>query len=158
VETARKILRGAEAQNRNLTDAERKDFDGLVAKAEDIEETLKRAGVLGQLRAELDKPIGPAIPYTQEQGGMIYVPRNMNPGEVRAYRSNEAIAEAPYGGPGLGAYVRGIVTGRWNGAEELRALAEGSTPGSYLVPTPLAGAVIDLVRNQTQVIRAGAVT
>ena len=65
---------------------------------------------------------------------MIYVPRNMNHGEVRAYRPTEAIAEAPYSGPGVGAYVRGIVTGKWEGADELRSLAEGSTPG--IVPGP----------------------
>ena len=90
--------------------------------------------------------------------GMTYMGRNMNPGEVRTYKPNEAMAENRYQGPGMGAYVRGIVTGRWQGADELRALAEGSTPGSYLVPTPLAGWYIDLIRNATQVIRAGAIT
>jgi HK97 family phage major capsid protein len=99
---------------------------------------------------------GPIV--TPDANGMIYVPRNLNNGEVRAYKPNEALAEGRYSGAGLGAYVRGIVTGRWNGAEELRALAEGSTPGSYLVPTPLATYVIDAVRNQAQVLRAGALT
>jgi HK97 family phage major capsid protein len=71
---------------------------------------------------------------------------------------NEAIADSPYNGPGLGTYVRGLITGRWNGADELRDLAEGSTPGSFLVPTPLANYAIDLVRNQARVIEAGAYT
>lgn len=56
-------------------------------------------------------------------------------------------------------YLRGIATGRWDGAEHERALAEGSlTAGGHLVPTPLAARVIDLMRNQTRTIEAGAVT
>jgi HK97 family phage major capsid protein len=56
-------------------------------------------------------------------------------------------------------YLRGIVTGNWDGADEERVLAEGTlTAGGHLVPTPLAGNVIDLARNASRVIQAGAVT
>jgi HK97 family phage major capsid protein len=56
-------------------------------------------------------------------------------------------------------YLRGIVTGDWSGAEHERALSEGTaTAGGHLVPTPLAGYVLDLARNATQVVQAGAVT
>jgi HK97 family phage major capsid protein len=151
------IISKAEGEKRALTADESKDFDGLKAKLGAINQTLDRASQLGEIRADIERPIVSA-PIAHEHGGMLYVPRSMNTGEVRAYRGNEAVSEAPYSGPGLGAYVRGIVTGKWNGADELRALAEGSTPGSYLVPTPLAGYHIDLVRNQAQVIRAGALT
>jgi HK97 family phage major capsid protein len=156
--TMRSILNGAENEKRSLTAAEQKDFDGLKEKVDALNETLSRASVLGEMRADIERPVvaGPIV--QEDRGGMIYVPKSGNPGEVRAYKGNEAISEQRYQGPGLGAYVRGIVTGNWSGAEELRALAEGSTPGSYLVPTPLAGYQIDLVRNQAQVIRAGAVT
>jgi HK97 family phage major capsid protein len=154
----RNIIARAESEKRGLTADEQRDFDGLKAKLEAVNQTLDRAAQLGEMRAEIERPIVSG-PIVQPNGnGMVYVARSMNPGEVRAYRSNEATAETPYNGPGLGAYVRGIVTGRWNGAEELRALAEGSTPGSYLVPTPLAGYYIDLVRNAAQVMRAGAMT
>lgn len=154
--TMRNILAKAENEKRALTAEEQRDFDGLKAKLQAINETLERASQLGEMRADIERPIvsGPA----PDGNGMIYVPRNINPGEVRAYKPNEAISEQRYNGPGLGAYVRGIVTGKWNGAEELRALAETSTPGSYLVPTPLATYFIDLVRNQAQVMRAGALT
>jgi len=156
--TMRNILNRADTEGRALTEDERRDFDGLKVKVAALSETLDRASQLGEMRAELEKPIGPALVVPADVNGMQYVQRAMRPGEVRAYRSNEAIAEAPYGGAGLGAYVRGIVTGRWEGAEELRSLAEGSTPGSYLIPTPLAVNVIDLMRNQAQVVRAGAIT
>lgn len=156
--TMRNILSRAESEKRGLTADEQRDFDGLKAKLEGINQTLERAAQLGEMRAEIERPIvnGPIV--NPDSNGMVYVPRSLNPGEVRAYKPTEATAEGRYNGPGLGAYVRGVVTGRWNGAEELRALAEGSTPGSYLVPTPLAGYHIDLVRNAAQVIRAGALT
>jgi HK97 family phage major capsid protein len=153
--TMRNILDSATSNNRSLTTAEERDFDGLKVKVADIGATLDRASQLGEMRAEIERPIvsGPA----PNGNGMNYVSRNIGPGEVRAYKPNEAIAEAPYVGPGIGAYVRGIVTGKW-ATPELRALAETSTPGSYLVPTPLANWLIDVMRNQTQVVRAGALT
>ena len=156
--TMRNILSRAEAEGRGLTADEQRDWDGLKIKLESLNGTLDRAAQLGEMRAEIEKPIVSGPMVQAGSNGMSYVSRNTNPGEVRAYKPNEAIAQAPHVGPGVGAYVRGIVTGRWTGAEELRALAEGGTPGSYLVPTPLALTVIDLIRNQTRVIQAGAIT
>src|SRR5262249_40194017 len=89
-------------------------------------------------------------------GGMSYVQRDVRPGEIRTYARNEAIGDVPYDGPGLGMWVRGIVTGRWDGAQELRTLSEGSS--FPLVPTPLSNPVINIMRNKAQVINAGAVT
>ena len=61
--------------------------------------------------------------------------------------------------PSFDRYLRGIVSGNWDGAEQERAMSEGSlTAGGHLVPTPLSSRVIDLARNQMQVMRAGAVT
>ena len=155
--TMRNILNGAEKENRGLTAAESRDFDGLKVKAEDLSTTLSRASQLGEMRADIERPVTSGADGTTE-GGMIYG-RNLRSGdEVRTLARNEAVADQPYSGPGLGAYVRGIATGRWNGADELRDLAESSTPGSFLVPTPLANYAIDLVRNQARVIEAGAYT
>jgi HK97 family phage major capsid protein len=54
-------------------------------------------------------------------------------------------------------YIRGLVTGDWSGADEERALSEGTnTAGGHLVPTPLANTVIDLARNASRVMEAGA--
>jgi len=60
----------------------------------------------------------------------------------------------------LGAMVRGAVTGRWDGAEpEQRALSESVlADGGYLVPTPLAGQMIDRLRASMQTMQAGATT
>ena len=56
-------------------------------------------------------------------------------------------------------WLRGISTGRWDGAEHERALAEATLgAGGALVPAPLSARVIDLARNATRVFQAGAVT
>ncbi|MBI2766514.1 MAG: phage major capsid protein [Chloroflexi bacterium] len=60
----------------------------------------------------------------------------------------------------LGTTLRGIATGKWDGAtREARAL--GSAPGSaggYMLPTALAADVIDRLRAQTVTLAAGAKT
>src|SRR5215207_1254754 len=56
-------------------------------------------------------------------------------------------------------YLRGMATGRWDGADHERALAEATVgAGGALVPAPLSARVIDLARNATRVFQAGAVT
>src|SRR5215467_6340852 len=52
-ETMRSILSKAEAGHRSLTPAEQKDFDGLQTKVNDLNQTLKRASQLGELRADI---------------------------------------------------------------------------------------------------------
>jgi len=83
-------------------------------------------------------------------------------GEIRTYKPGEKLSEGrgpEWGGRGLGAYVRGRVTGKWDGAEEHRTMTEGTpSAGGFLVPTPLSLQVIDLMRNQSQVVNAGAVS
>lgn len=67
---------------------------------------------------------------------------------------------AEHEGLSLGKFVRGFVTGQWENADlERRAMAEGSVgSGGAMVPTPLSARVIDLIRNQSVVMRAGATT
>ncbi len=58
----------------------------------------------------------------------------------------------------FGRYVRGLATGDWRGAEaEQRAMSEGTgTAGGSMVPTFLSAQLIDLARNETVVMKAGA--
>jgi HK97 family phage major capsid protein len=154
--TVRSILDKAQAEGRDLSASEVRDYDGLMAKINGVKGILSRVDQLRDLQAELEQPIVSAP--TMEAGGMVYGRARTSGDEVRSLRRNEAIADQPYQGAGLGAYVRGIVTGRWNGADELRDLAEGGTPGSYLIPTPLASYALDLIRNRARVIEAGAIT
>lgn len=57
----------------------------------------------------------------------------------------------------FGRYLRGVVSGEWQGAEAERALSEGTfSAGGALVPTPLATVLIDAARNQAVVTKIGA--
>ncbi len=60
----------------------------------------------------------------------------------------------------LARILRGYLTGEWAGAE-LEQKAMGSLPlssGGISIPTPIAANVIDLARNATRVMQAGAIT
>jgi HK97 family phage major capsid protein len=64
--------------------------------------------------------------------------------------------------PGLlGAYLKGQLTGDWDGPEgaEAKVLSVGTnTAGGFIVPAPLAAEVIDLARSEARVFQAGART
>lgn len=57
-----------------------------------------------------------------------------------------------------GRYLRGLFTGDWSGADaERRAMAEGTlATGGYAVPSTIAAQIVDLARNKTRVLQAGA--
>ncbi len=87
---------------------------------------------------------------TREEGEV----RTLKPSEKLSdiYRSKEPLS--------MGKYIRGIVTGNWEGAEnELRVMSIGTpSVGGYTVPAPLSAKIIDLARNQSRVFQAGAIT
>ncbi len=59
----------------------------------------------------------------------------------------------------FGKWLKGTIMGDWRGADEERAMSIGTpSAGGYLVPTPLALGIIDLSRNQSRVLEAGAQT
>lgn len=60
----------------------------------------------------------------------------------------------------LGRLIRGVALGDWRDAELERktAMASVSTAGGYLIPEPLSARVIDLARNSSVMITAGAGT
>ena len=63
-------------------------------------------------------------------------------------------------GLSVGRAVRGMITGNWEGAEAERRVM-GTTPGAsggFLMPDPISANVIDLARNRTVLIQAGALT
>ena len=66
----------------------------------------------------------------------------------------------PAAGLSMGRTIRGILTGKWDGAEaEKRAMGTTiATAGRFLVPDLIASNVLDLARNASAVVRAGATT
>ena len=80
---------------------------------------------------------------------------------IGVYAPDESIAgDSPDDRLDLGLLVRGMVCGKWVGAErERRALAEGvGTAGGYTVPEPLAPHILDLARARSVCIAAGMQT
>ncbi len=85
-------------------------------------------------------------------------PRFVAKGESFAQRL-EGTYPDEFKGLSLGKLLRGYVTGNWDSAA-LEMKAMGSTPtsvGGIMIPTPVAGSVIDLARNQARVMQSGAI-
>jgi HK97 family phage major capsid protein len=78
--------------------------------------------------------------------------------EARGIARRDDVEVDEQGAFSLGAAVRGIVTGRWDGAEtERRALSSGaSATGGVLVPTLVSAQVIDALVDRATALQAGA--
>ncbi|WP_172651416.1 phage major capsid protein [Rhodococcus opacus] len=103
-----------------------------------------------------ERTVRSSTPKKQTLSGLQILTREQS---VETWGRDNGYATADSEGASFDKFIRGIVTRDWQGAEQERALAEGTlSAGGYLVPTPLASNVIDLVRNQAAVIQAGAQT
>ena len=174
IDTAQKIRRQAFREKRSLTPKEEKSIEQLLRKINrcaDIYntrnpiDTLLISDDLTALERDLSEPlqkpwrpssIGYGIGYA-EKPKEITLTRDQKLSSIiqqpdNAYDDNRNLS--------IGKYIRGIVTGRWEGAElERRAMAEGVLgSGGYMVPAPLSLQIIDLARNKAQVMNAGALT
>jgi HK97 family phage major capsid protein len=149
------ILTRAAEEQRDLTADELREYQARVVEQREADDAIEaeRDRELAELRAAATRrPAGPAVPHepvlTREQS-------------VEQWAQQRGLFEPPAAGERLSfdRYLRGLVTGRWDGAEHERALSEGTaTAGGHLVPSPLSARVIDLARNATRVFQAGAIT
>jgi HK97 family phage major capsid protein len=152
-EAADQILERAAAEQRDLSAdelaehraqvvAEREANDAILA---EHERQLAEARAQATRRPAREVPQEPVL--TREQSVYDWL------------QQRGAFDPAEAEGVSFDRYLRGMATGEWDGAEHERALAEATVgAGGALVPSPLAARVIDLARNQTVVLRAGAVT
>ena len=157
----------ATVERSGWTPALRADWDRLDTSITDVIDDIGRAerargldtGFSGTV-ANLIAPIGPNVgesrsvverdtPLTRGQS----VAEWSRKFEPHAYRDGDRDLN-------LAKLLRGMATGRWDSADlEQRAMAEGTQgAGGAIVPTPLSAELIDLARNQTRVIQAGART
>lgn len=144
-------------------DAER--FDTLEAQHREAKERLTtidaRMEALKQFGADpsnTDDPIVRTVAANKPDPlkGALTLTRNQS---LVDYNRANGIVKTEERAPSFDKYIRGLVTGEWRGADLERAFSEGSsTAGGVLVPTPVAASVIDLARNQSRVIEAGAQT
>jgi HK97 family phage major capsid protein len=148
------ILTRAAEEQRDLTGEELAEHAQHVTAERDAADQLDqlRDDQLAELRAATVRRPGPAVPrepvLTREHS-------------VYDWAEHRGLFEPPAGDrpPSFDRYLRGIATGNWDGAEQERAMSEGTlTAGGHLVPTPLSARVIDLARNATRVFQAGAIT
>lgn len=157
VRDMRTLLDTAESQNREVTREERERFETLDHELREIDFKLDGGARDGDdLGAEI-AGIGHAAP-TQRTGYTLGREHRMLDWSAgRGVRSEFSVDEAR--NFDLGRAVRGMVTGRWDGADiERRALGEGAdSTGGVMVPELLASFVIDRARNQARVLEAGAV-
>jgi HK97 family phage major capsid protein len=170
IKRARGILDGAAESG--LTDAETRDFNALIARADDL------AGKIGNMPTsdslsftELEENLSRSQGRQSHDEGAVYDERGaaLRPGELRSLAHNDRLADVcqwalPDGldrrEVSVGRIVRAALRGSWEGAEaERRALVgSDSTLGGYLLPEPLSAMFLDLARARMVTSAAGART
>jgi HK97 family phage major capsid protein len=147
------ILHRAAAESRDPTPEELAAYQARVVEERTAADAMEaeRDRQLAEVRAAVARRPGPATPrepvLTREQSVYDWC-------QARGMFDQQASEPLSFD-----RYLRGIATARWDGAEHERALAEATIgAGGALVPAPLSSRVIDLARNRTVVLRAGAIT
>ncbi len=144
--------------NTHSTDRELDEAEAASDKIKLYKREARALGIeLPESIAALDRPVSePTI-----RPGAEYATID---GDTRSLRSDQKLADLPGNrnseGLRFGAFVKGMATGDWTGAkDEQRAMAEGTIAGGgAMVPSPLAADIIDLARNKSVVMQAGART
>lgn len=160
---ANTFLEKVEKEKREMTDEENDAWSALTGRIEQINNQMDLRTSKKEVTDFLDGQRGNII----KPAGLTFVDSNGN--EVRGLGLNESIGmEHRFNHPdgiqaddlNIGRWFRGIATGDWSGAEAEHRAMSGSNDigGGYLVPEPLSTRVIDLARNKTRVMQAGAVT
>jgi HK97 family phage major capsid protein len=155
-EAADAVLTRAATEGRDLSAEEAAAHQGHVVAEREASDALEEAHAaeLAEVRAAATRrPAGPAAPRE---------PVLQRTDSFEKWCQTRGLVEPPAADqppPSFDKFLRGIASGNWEGAEQERALSEGTlTAGGHLVPTPLSARVIDLARNQTRVMQAGAIT
>ena len=136
------------------------DVETRVADLESEAERLNAAERRQVLIDDLDRRAGGAKPVEErgnpEDGQDVF---GLKP-EQRMADFVSRTQGTPTAGLSVGRTIRGVLTGRWEGAEaERRAMGTTiGTAGGYLIPDPIASNVLDLARNASVIVRGGATT
>lgn len=152
------LLEKARSEGRDLTDSERKDFDGLSRKAEREKAIIDAAKAMqleqNKPRAASTEPL--RLGRLARDGGPL-----MLRGEERL--SDHVEADLPDRASAsdfcLGRLCRGMLLGDWRGSEiEVRATGGASGGGAVLIPHPVSAMFVDLARARSVCVAAGAMT
>ena len=167
---ADKMIRSAREGGKDLVGAELEQYEAHIKAIRDIDNRISRSAAFRDGRFDHSGELGPTDPGTMpgvDLNAMLGAiaspangstewtdPRTGQPVAVLKpeQRMADLVQPSAYDeGPlSLGRYLRGIVTGKWRGAErEMQAMTEGTLgSGGYLLPSPLSTQIIDKVRNQ----------
>ncbi len=170
---ARAVLDTADREGRGLTSAEREDYDRLFAEAQDLKEDIGRVEGQAAAEAELRQTDGPVVgPMRADDAddrGLVVGPleqwRTATGEPVPVLGPEHRFVDLPEvratgfapGELSIGRMIRAVARGDWRDAEaERRALGGGvAGTGGFLIPIPVFSEVIDKVRAQSVLVRAG---
>lgn len=148
--TMQTMVDGLATESRDFNAEERAKFDGMKSEKDALVQRITDA----EAAEEGER---------REEGREIHEHRQLGEGEVRALRPEQRMADGirQEGPPlSLGKMVRAMVTGNWTDADaERRAMNENTgSIGGLFVPASLSANVIDIARNKSVVVPAGALT
>lgn len=158
-DAADKLTKAAVERGKDLTGAELEQFNVHIKEIEALDKQIAKHD---QDKARAAASLPGRTAEANESGWID--PRTNQPIAVLkpSQKMSDLVTPEAYGDEPLsmGRYLKGIVTGKWNGAErEMRAMTEGSLGGGgYLLPAPLSPILIDRVRNAAVMIKAGCLT
>jgi HK97 family phage major capsid protein len=163
VQAAEKLVDAARKSGKDLSGVELAEYNGMVARIREIDSLVAKSEAFSKSTGGII-PSVPVVtmPGATKESGWVD-PKTGNPVAVLTpeQRMSDLVVPALYDEPlSFGAYLRGIVTGKWTGAErEMKAMNEGTLgSGGYLLPSPLSTQIIDKVRNAAVMFKAGALT
>ena len=147
----------AKAGARSLLASEQRDFDAHEAELKALTKLREDNTVDYSAIPDARGPYGEQVVFGNTRGYSEGKPLTRSQ-SVEGYIRSRGLVREDEDHLDLRKYLRGLATGDWQGADrELRAMSEGvSASGGFLVPTILSSRIIDMVRNATRVIQAGA--
>jgi HK97 family phage major capsid protein len=145
------------AEHRNMTKEEQTFFDEAMKNIKTIRTDLGITDESDEKRT--DAFLSPLVAARGQVGDGREVADANSKLLTRSQRVADTVA---YRGEQLdpGRAIRGMVTGNWTGADaERRAMSEGvGSAGGFLLTPQMSGLLIDLARNQSVCVQAGAQT
>jgi HK97 family phage major capsid protein len=168
------ILTSAEADARDLTSDEAREFDRLDNELRAISKLNPTAGLPNKKSeahdrlSNLEEGLSAIIvnPHAVRNFGVTEAAceewRDVRTGErISVLRPEQRMSDLitpDYEGFSIGRFIRGLTTSEWKGAELERRAMNEATGGSglYMIPSPLSAQIIDKARNQSVMFKAGA--
>ncbi|WP_321476886.1 phage major capsid protein [uncultured Paludibaculum sp.] len=140
----------SQAEQRLMTSDEIADFDRLIGKLEQLNDEITAA------QSDADQDAARVFGQRGSSSDIVL----LRPTDSLRERICGRASARPDEELSIGRYVKGLVTGNWQGAErELLAKTQGSVSNyTHLVPTPLSTSIIDRARGLSAVTQAGALT